>query len=101
MVSPQVFVGSSDRTASGSQASSSSQATHSAPVANGPVSSDVPSSLDRVLQARAGYIEEALQMLVHPLHLRSPYAVVRGLETEVNCQDNSPPIDYSMPLQSS
>ncbi|KAK9843147.1 hypothetical protein WJX74_007686 [Apatococcus lobatus] len=83
----QVFVGTADLASSCSEASTSGQQ-HAMPASsssasNGPISSSAPSSLDRVLQARASYIEESLQVCVFPLHVRSPHAVVRGSEVEV------------------
>ena len=86
----QVFVGSAQSPSNGAEPSSSSssqqRSQQSHATSNGPAASSAASSssLDRVLQARAGYIEESLQVPMHPLHARSPHAVVRGLETEVS-----------------
>lgn len=91
----QVFVGTADRASSGSEASTSGQQhatpAESSPLSNGPA----PSSLDRVLQAQAGYIEESLQVPVLPLHARSPHAVVRGSEVEVNILLQSLPDSFA------
>ena len=88
-LSLQVFVGSTDRVTSHAEASTSSkqqtQPQQNYAASNGPVSSPPgsSSSLARVLEARADYIEESLQVPVHSLQARSPHAVVWGSEVEV------------------
>ncbi|KAK9864727.1 hypothetical protein WJX84_010606 [Apatococcus fuscideae] len=84
----QVFVGTADRSSSGSAASTSGSqpcSTQSSQPGTGldSSSSGSSSSLDKVLESRAEYIEESLQARVLPLQARSPYAVVRGSEVEV------------------